>query len=391
VIGNRAINDGMSVNVSVPIDATMATPVLYAMLHTDTGEVGVYEFGMVEGADGPVRDADGNVITPPFNVEVMRAYDQFADGSVTMAAVSTAQDGFVVVHAGVDGAPGPVLGAAFVSAGTTTDVTVELQGDITPALWPMLHVDTGEAGVYEFGTVDGADGPVVVDGAVATFPITVGNPAMRVADQIVTDTVMAESVLSEGPGWLVIHADNNGAPGPVIGFAQVEDGTNVNVMAEVDPAGVTPVLWPMLHVDTGAAGEYEFGTVDGADGPVMVDGSVLVFPINAASSIEYSGSISGSTVTVDSALIDAAGWMVIHADNGGAPGPVLGQTPIIPGLNTDISVELMGEITETVFPMLHYDTGEMGVYEFGTVDGADGPVRVGDAVVTGPMTPEAGM
>jgi hypothetical protein len=117
----------------------------------------------------------------------------------------------------------------------------------------------------------------------------------------------------------------------------------------------------------------------------------LVFPINAASSIEYSGSISGSTVTVDSALIDAAGWMVIHADNGGAPGPVLGQTPIIPGLNTDISVELMGEITETVFPMLHYDTGEMGVYEFGTVDGADGPVRVGDAVVTGPMTPEAGM
>jgi len=35
--------------------------------------------------------------------------------------------------------------------------------------------------------------------------------------------------------------------------------------------------------------------------------------------------------------------------------------------------------------MLHYDTGEAGVYEFNTVEGADGPVRVGDAVIVGPI------
>jgi len=209
---------------------------------------------------------------------------------------------------------------------------------------------------------------------------------MRVPDQIVTDTVTAESVVSDGLGWLVIHADSGeGTPGPVIGFAQVEAGTNVDVTVEVDPEGVTPRLFPMLHVDTGAEGEYEFGTVEGADGPVTVDGNVLVFGINAAPSITYEGVLADNTLTIDSALIDTQGWMVIHADNDGAPGAVLGFAPLVEGLNENIVVEL-DEAATSVFPMLHYDTGAPGVYEFGTVEGADGPVTVDGNVVVGNLT-----
>jgi hypothetical protein len=387
VIGFRSINDGMSANVSVPIDATQATTTLYAMLHTDTGVVGEYEFGAVEGADGPVA-VDGAVVTPAFNVEVVRAYDQMTMGnSINIASVVTAQNGFVVVHADNNGAPGPVLGVAPVTAGMNSDVAVELDGDITTVVFPMLHVDTGVEGEYEFGTVEGADGPVIVNGVVATFPITIGEPSMRVADQIVTNQVVAETVVSEGLGWLVIHADNDGAPGPVLGVAQVEAGTNWNVVVELE-GDATSVLFPMLHVDTGVEGEYEFGTVDGADGPVMVEMGVLTFPINAASSITYEGSMDGTTLTVDSALIDVQGWLVIHDDNDGAPGPVLGQTPLVAGLNSNIVVELSGDMmSDTVFPMLHVDTGEAGVYEFGAVEGADGPVQTDGAVVTGPLTP----
>ncbi|MGJ3239134.1 MAG: DUF7282 domain-containing protein [Anaerolineae bacterium] len=391
VIGFRQVNTGASYNVAVPIDTTMATTTLYAMLHEDTGEAGVYEFGMVEGADSPVI-VDGAPVTPAFNAEIVRAYDQLSDGnSVTIADVVTNQDGWIVIHADNEGAPGPVLGQTMVMAGSNSDITVELSGDVTTTLFPMLHVDTGEAGVYEFGTVEGADGPVVVNGTVATFPINAGTPSMRVPDQIVTDSVMAESVVSEGEGWLVIHADNDGAPGPVIGQTLVNAGTNLDVVVEVDPAGVTPVLFPMLHVDTGEAGVYEFGTVEGADGPVTVDGNVVVFPINAAPFITYEGSIEDSTVTVASAGIDAQGWLVIHADNDGAPGPVLGQTPLVPGVSENITIELEGDITETLFPMLHYDTNEAGVYEFGAVEGADGPVTVGESVVTGPMMPSSMM
>ena len=57
--------DGENTDVVVAVDAAGVTPVLYAMLHTDAGTVGTYEF---PGEDGPVSGADGNVITPAFNV-----------------------------------------------------------------------------------------------------------------------------------------------------------------------------------------------------------------------------------------------------------------------------------------------------------------------------------
>jgi hypothetical protein len=403
VIGYAALNAGANHNIRVPIDATRATPTLFAMLHADTGEAGVYEFGTVEGADGPVRDADGNVITPPFNVDIIYAHDQLlGDGNtVSIAAVVAQADGWLVIHQGVDGAPGPVAGYAQVSAGTNTDVVVTLDmNDPTAILYPMLHVDTGEAGVYEFGTVQGADGPVRVGGTTAVMPIwTV--PHMRVADQIVVygdgmdagdmaPTVTAQSVLAAEAGWLVIHTDSDGSPGPVAGYAPVSAGTNLNVEVTLDMNDPTPVLWPMLHVDTGEAGVYEFGTVEGADGPVRVEGNVLVFPINAAPSIVFEGSLEGDTLTVAQALIDAPGWLAIHSNNEGRPGPVLGSAPLRPGVNRNIAVTLDPVAAGTlVFPMLHYDTGEAGVYEFGAVEGADGPVRVAETTVVGPLELEA--
>ena len=396
VIGNRWINSGWSHNIEVALDTQSATHTLFAMLHQDTGEVGVYEFGTVDGADGPVA-VDGNVVTPAFNTILVHANDQFVeDGTVTIDTVVAEVSGWLVVHSGDAESFGAVVGATLVDAGTNTDVVVEVT-DPTPVLWPMLHVDTGAEGEYEFGTVDGADGPVVVDEEVATFPIwTV--PTMTVADQIVVHgdnytgemmegmapTVHAASVLSEGPGFLVIHADADGSPGPVLGFAPVANGTNLDVAVELSTDGLTPVLWPMLHVDTGAEGEYEFGAVEGADGPVLVDDAVVTYPISAAPS--YGNLLcdyDGETVLCD-ALIDAAGWLVIHADADGSPGEVLAVTPLIPGLNYAF-LEVDSGGADQVWPMLHYDTGVAGEYEFGTVEGADSPVFVGEAVVTGAL------
>lgn len=396
VIGFSPLSPGMNFNVRVELDTVNATPTLFAMLHTDTGEEGVYEFGSVEGVDGPVSNDEG-VITPPFSAPMVQMDDQFVeDGTVTAATVTSAQDGWLVIHADADGSPGPVLGQSLVAAGTTLDVAVTLEGDVTDQLWPMLHVDTGEAGVYEFGSVEGADGPVNI-GGVLTFPISTV-PAMRVPNQVAfgsdamgdmgEPTLVADTVLSEVQGWLVVHADADGSPGPVIGVAPVSPGINFDVMVELDSEGLTPTLWPMLHVDTGEEGVYEFGEVEGADGPVIVGGNVLTFPINGAPSITYSGTLDGTTITVDQAVIDAPGWMVIHADADGSPGPVIGFTPILEGVNNSISVELNEEgLTETLFPMLHYDTGATGEYEFGAVEGADGPVVVLGNVVTGPLTP----
>jgi hypothetical protein len=201
-------------------------------------------------------------------------------------------------------------------------------------------------------------------------------------------TVVAESVLLEGPGFLVIHQEADGSPGPVAGVSDpLPAGLSTNVVVELDPAMVTPRLWPMLHVDDNAVGTYEFGTVQGADAPVRVNDQVVTFPINAAPSLTMSDqTLEDGTLTIEQALIDAPGWIAIHSSVDGSPGPVLATYPLIPGANPNAVIAVdPAAAGNQVFPMLHYDTGEAGVYEFGTVEGADGPVRVAGNVVVGPL------
>ena len=136
--------------------------------------------------------------------------------------------------------------------------------------------------------------------AMAETPTTAAvTPSVTVADQAVQNgTVTIAKVVSSGPGWLVVHADNNGAPGTVIGHTAVKDGENDNVVVQIDMAKATPVLYAMLHKDAGTVGTYEF---PGADVPVMVDGKVVTPSFNVTG-LSQSGSQgtpqSGATVNV---------------------------------------------------------------------------------------------
>jgi hypothetical protein len=411
VIGATHLAPGQHSNVSVAIDVAQATPVLFAMLHVDDGEVGVYEFGTVEGADAPARAGDA-VVVAPFTSHAIWAAPQFVDGTFTAANIVTDGPGWLAIHQGVDGGPGPVIGTAQLEAGNNADVTIELSEAAANTVFPMIHVDDGEVGVYEFGTVEGADGPVragdrVAVTGVSTVPGIAAHPQIVVyAENFASSdmgammgdmsgmapTFTAAWALSDGPGWIAIHSDADGGPGPVAGVIQLEDGLNMNLSTELDPELTTPVLWPMLHTDDGEVGPYEFGTVEGADGPVRVDDAVVVFPVNVAPSFTANAQAisEDGTITIANALIDGNGWIAIHSSVDGGPGPVVGSARLAPGLNSNVvvSIDLSsvdGAAADQVFPMLHYDTGEAGVYEFGAVEGADGPVVFGGGPVVGPL------
>lgn len=394
MIGYRQLSVGMNTNVQVWIDAAQATPTLHAMLHMDTGEIGVYEFG----TDGPVTDPDGEMMISKFKVTVLNVKDQLPGDSYTAASVTVERDAWLVIHSDAANTPGPVLGQTFVKAGTTANVEVPLAAEgRTDVLWPMLHMDTHTPEVYDFGTVEGADAPIVVNDVMAMAPIwTVAH--VRALPQIVTygdvlaatmenqpSTFTVASVLATEPGFIVIHSEADGQPGPVAGYAPVPIGLSENIGVELDPAIITPTLWPMLHVDTGEAGVYEFGTVDDADGPVMVNGDMLTFSVMAAPNIDYVGVfVDESTLKFSTALVDSPTWLVIHREEGGGLGAVIGQTLLVPGLNQNVIVKIDTTLaTPTLFPMFHYDTGTPNVYEFGVVTDADGPVRVNNVVIKG--------
>ncbi len=133
--------------------------------------------------------------------------------------------------------------------------------------------------------------------------------AVVVADQPLGEgnTVTIASVTSDTPGWLVIHAQADGRPGPILGRSPVAAGENSDVVVEIDPAAATETLYAMLHVDAGVEGDFEFP--GGADVPATdAEGNVVTPPF------ALTGGLSAATTVMltesdelGSYLTDAAG------------------------------------------------------------------------------------
>jgi len=82
------------------------------------------------------------------------------------------------------------------------------------------------------------------------------------------------NVTSGQDGWIVVHLDEGGKAGKVIGNAAVKKGESNNVVVKLsEDVPVGGKLWPMLHIDAGAIGTYEF---PGPDAPVIVDGNIVM-------------------------------------------------------------------------------------------------------------------
>lgn len=118
--------------------------------------------------------------------------------------------------------------------------------------------------------------PAPTNTPVSTPTEEVIKPSVSVADQsLMEGKVIIARAVSNGPGWLVIHSDKDGAPGPVLGYTAVSDGENMDVVVVLAAEGRTETLHAMLHTDAGTEGNYEF---PGDDIPVSVDGSVVNIP-----------------------------------------------------------------------------------------------------------------
>jgi len=208
----------------------------------------------------------------------VEASDQpVVDNTITVASVTAGQDGWIVAHLDDNGAPGKVLGETAVKAGENKDVKIKLSEDVPVGgkLWPMLHIDAGTIGTYEF---PGADVPVKdASGNIVMKQIAVtaagGAPAAEEKDAvnaynhpIKNNSITVAEIYASQDGWIVAHLDENGAPGKVLGYTAVKKGESNNVVIKLSQdVPVGGKLWPMLHIDAGTIGTYEF---PGADVPV---------------------------------------------------------------------------------------------------------------------------
>ncbi|MBE2182055.1 MAG: hypothetical protein IAE89_01400, partial [Anaerolineae bacterium] len=198
-----------------------------------------------------------------------------------------------------------------------------------------------------------------------------GTPMVDVSNQVVFNgSIRINQVFSNTPGWIAIHNDANGSPGPVVGVGAIGPGLTAGINVRVDTSILTPTLYAMLHIDDGQIGTYEFDGISGFDHPTMLDGQHIAPAFVIAALTTADQFLDGDTITIPAVTLAVPGWVIVHADNDGAPGAALGQLQVEPGTTTNLAITLASEgRTAVLWPMLHVDDGTAGTYEF---DGSSG-------------------
>lgn len=161
---------------------------------------------------------------------------------------------------------------------------------------------------------------VLLTGLIAGAAFAQMSPEVVASDQEGDgSSVVVEKIVSSGPGFIVIHVDNAGAPGDVIGNSPVVDGENSNVSVALDKSVENgTVLWAMLHTDAGTAGVYEF---PGADGPVSVGDAIVMqsFTFTVTSMMEDDSAVTTSETDT---MGDAPAELPVTGAADGTPFPM---------------------------------------------------------------------
>lgn len=235
--------------------------------------------------------------------------------------------------------------------------------------------------------------------------------AIVVEDDVMLEnnTLTINSVSMSNPGWVVLHRDNNGAPvvPEIISVPKrVESGPTANVvieLAEGEEVTDGETLWVMLHTDGGTLGTYEFETVNDIDAPItdaqgnpVAESFMVSVEGGAVSSFTANDQdLVNGVVYVESITMEQDGYVVIHASNEAGDGPMVPEIISEPvyleaGTYSNVGVPLTDdanvEAGDTLWVMLHEDTGAEGEYEFDGSNGLDLPIMDGDNVVVSAIT-----
>ena len=112
------------------------------------------------------------------------------------------------------------------------------------------------------------------------------HPQVWADDQSVSGgTVTAEKVTAGANGWLVVHrTDETSKPGPVVGYAPLKKGANMDVTAILnDDVMAGDHLMLMVHSEAGGmeTGVFEYTLGAKEDGPIKMDGNLVMTVVTA--------------------------------------------------------------------------------------------------------------
>jgi hypothetical protein len=390
VLGHTPVDDGLSEEVEISINPLLAGDALYIVLHSDSGEVGTFEY---PGPDQPL-EFDQEPVEDQFKIDNRATIPELAvsdqeiseDGIIIVDYVAATRPGWLAIHLDDGGQPGEMAAYLPVRSGVNEELALPINWHVaTISLHAVLYEDTGEIGNFEDVSIDQMvrlEGIPVAAAFEAVFP-----PDVFVIQQPVVDgNVLIERAVSYGPGWLVIYFDDEGRLGNIIGQAPLENGINEQIVVPIVESAATPLLHVMLHQDTEEVGEFEFPRAD----PMVTHQGMVPNPITFRTDagnylITRDQPLSnGNDANVSLVVVDEDSWIVIYSDEEGELGEMLGLTWLPAGLHRDITVNIDPDrITTLLHAVLHIDMGRAKEFEY--PDSPDVPLRRNSNVIDSPF------
>ena len=295
------------------------------------------------------------------------------DGQVVIDQVMVLEPGWIVIHTDVAGEVGEVLGYVEVSENDSEDLSVTIDPlQASPILHAVLHIDAGEAGTFEF---PGPDRPVVVESDFVKdsfeVDVQVYVPTVTVSEQELSDDglIIIDSVAAAGPGWIAIHAEENGEPGQLLGYAPVKKGENEDIAVRLNWTEAAPTLYAVLYEDAGEAGRFDDQDLEQ---PVAFDGEpvrTMFGAILPPDVFVLDQPVLDGAIMVERAVSYGQGWLVVYYDEEGELGKIIGWSPLEDGVNQQIVITVTeSAVTPILHLMLHEDLEEVGEFGFPRTD-----------------------
>jgi hypothetical protein len=156
--------------------------------------------------------------------------------------------------------------------------------------------------------------------AVGAAPRSQAADSLDASDQpLVDQSITVATVNASVDGWVTVHLDEGGRPGRVLGHSAIKQGANSNVVVKLEEAvSAGTKVWPMLHIDAGAIGTYEF---PGVDAPVIVGGNIVMKQITVTAAtaagpaaLPPTGGADTATALLVWALALLAGGMLLRRE-----------------------------------------------------------------------------
>lgn len=239
------------------------------------------------------------------------------------------------------------------------------QRDITQILTPAAPLPVEEA------TEPAEPEPVTLTATVHVNALRVRQAASAetpIIAGLLKDDVITVLGRTEDGSWLKVEVPDIGT----IGWIWAEDVTLDGDAADLSVPEDGQMAAEPEDAAEDAVAEEQADDGEMAAGEEKTDDESMAFADLDPSVTVLSQEVIKGQVTIAEVVVPVEGWVVIHADDAGSFGPIIGQAHLEPGITTDLAIDIdVGAATETLYAMLHTDGGVFDVFEF---PGTDMPV-----------------